>query len=197
MKNRSSYLTVFAVLVLAFACNSPAKQTESEIVLFAEGTNDWQVVGEASWTFEDGELVGRSDSTSGFVLHRSTYENFELTLEFKPDSTINSGIYLRCGEDGITPTNCFEINIWDLHPNQDNRTGAVVLKAKPLAYVETLNKWNTYKITCEGNRIQAWVNGVQTVDLTDDDFPKGAIALQSAGTGEIRFRNITLKQIAN
>lgn len=197
MKNLTTFLSILAVFGVAVSCNAPAAESGSEVSLFVEGATDWVAIDDASWSFENGELVGRSDSTSGFILHNTAYENFVLTLEFKPDSTINSGVYIRCGENGITPTNCFEINIWDLHPNQNNRTGAVVLKAAPLAYVETLNKWNTYKITCNGNRIQAWVNDVQTVDLTDDEFPKGFVALQSAGTGEIRFRNVKLKVIEN
>lgn len=29
--------------------------------------------------------------------------------------------------------------------------------------------WNDYVIRCEGNRVRHWLNGIQTVDLTDND----------------------------
>jgi hypothetical protein len=29
--------------------------------------------------------------------------------------------------------------------------------------------WNDYVIRCEGNHVQHWLNGIQTVDLVDND----------------------------
>lgn len=195
MRNQVKVLVGLVAVTLLYSCTVSNQQETTEVDLFEEGATDWEEVGDASWTFESGVLVGTSDSTAGFVRATQVFENFELTLAFKPDSTINSGVYVSCGGNEITPTSCYEINIWDLHPNQDNRTGAVVLKAIPLAHIETLNKWNTYKIVCHGNTIKAWVNGVQTVDFVADEFSKGYIALQSAGTGEVRFRDIKLKKL--
>ena len=31
-------------------------------------------------------------------MSRNKYEDFLLTLEFKPDSIVNSGIYVRCSD---------------------------------------------------------------------------------------------------
>ena len=90
---------------------------------------------------------------------------------------------------------CYENNIWDMHPEQENRTGSVVNRAKPLIYVETLDKWNTYKIKIKKNRLQAWVNGKLTTDIINNDLIEGMIALQAAETGEIRFKNIKIQNL--
>ena len=39
------------------------------------------------------------------------------------------------------------------------------------------NDWNDYRILCQGRRIQLWVNGIQTVDYTEQDegiLPRGS-----------------------
>jgi len=41
-----------------------------------------------------------------------------------------------------------------------------------------LGEWNDYRIRAEGNRIQIWLNGVQTVDYTE---MAGVILPQSGG----------------
>ncbi|AXT19601.1 DUF1080 domain-containing protein [Flavobacteriaceae bacterium AU392] len=189
MKNQ-----ILVIVVLIISIVSCAKSNTVEI-LFNEGDNNWEIKGTSSWSFQDNELVAVADSTRGFVVTKANYKNFELNLEFKPDNTINSGVFVRCNTDDISATNCYEINIWDLHPNQDNRTGAIVTRVKPLKKVETLNKWNTYKIICEGNVLNIWVNDILTATLEDDQLIEGTIALQAFEHGEIRFRNVTITQL--
>ncbi len=191
----SKLIYTFFTLTLLFSCSSPKFSSKNSTTLFGENSNNWSTEGEASWIFEDGVLIGTADSLAGFVVSKASFKNFELTLEFNPDSTINSGVYVRCVGGGTTPDNCYEINIWDLHPNQEYRTGAVVFKAEPLTFVETLNKWNTYRVRCEDGRIQAWVNGEQTADLQDMDFKEGYIGLQAASVGKIRFRKVNVTEL--
>lgn len=140
-------------------------------------------------------MVGAVKEGAGFVMTEKEYTDFVLELEFKPDSTINSGVFIRCKNKELSFTDCYEINIWDLHPNQDNRTGAVVSRTTPMTYVETLDKWNTYKISIKENHLQAWVNGVLTIDLVNAELIKGFIALQAAESGEVRFRNVNLNPL--
>ena len=72
-------------------------------------------------------------------------------------------------------------------PDETTRTSAV-----------NQDDWNTYRIRCEGRRIQLWLNDIQTVDYTEPDealVQRGKIALQVHGGPpvEIRFKEITLK----
>lgn len=180
----------FLIMVACLFDNSNSSE------LFEEKGKDWFVSGDATWKHDNNELVGVADGSAGFVMTKKLYKDFTLELEFKPDSTVNSGIFIRCKNRELSMVDCYENNIWDLHPNQENRTGAVVNRSKPQVYVETLNKWNTYKIKIEKNHLQTWVNGKLTNDIINSDLIEGMIALQAAEIGEIRFRNIKIQNLA-
>ncbi|MGI9550125.1 MAG: 3-keto-disaccharide hydrolase [Aurantibacter sp.] len=189
------YILLFGLSITLFSIISCAEKNISKEVLFQENGSDWFSQGDANWKFVDGELVGSLESGTGFVMTKKSYQDFVLELEFKPDSTINSGIFIRCKENEISNIDCYEINIWDLHPDQKSRTGAVVTRSTPLAKVETLDKWNSYKIKNEKEHLQVWINGILTADMKDQDLVEGPIALQAAEAGQIMFRNVRLTQI--
>jgi len=91
------------------------------------------------------------------------------------------------------PDACYELNIWDRHPQQEARTGAIVFVAMPpLARVETVGKWNTMEATARGGQLEVSVNGVITARLRDADPTPGFIALQHWGEGTVRFRAVEL-----
>lgn len=194
MKKLAAIISVMSLLVFMVSCFETAQEWN---VLFSEDGDDWVANGDAEWKFVNGELVGSLDNGAGFVMTRNSYANFILELEFKPDSTINSGIFIRCKENAISNVDCYEINIWDLHPNQDSRTGAVVTRAKPLKKIETLNKWNTYKIKNYKDHLQVWINDVKLIDIKDNDLTEGPIALQAAESGKILFRNVLLTHLVD
>ena len=181
-------LSLLIALISICSCTS---QDRKDSTLFSqEDRETWAIMGNADWRFEGGELVGRLDSGAGWVMTEAKFDDLELTLEFFPDSTINSGVYLSCQNRELSAEDCYEFNIWDLHPNQEFRTGAVVTRASPANKVWTLNQWNTYRIKVEEDHLQAWINDTLTVDLYNEDLTEGYIALQAAGVGEIRFRNV-------
>ena len=186
-------LTLFFLLCLAL-CESCA--TYNGTPLFTENGEDWSILGDATWNFQSGMLIGDIKSGSGFVITKETYEDFELILEFKPDSTINSGIFVRCLAAEISNSDCYEFNIWDEHPNQEYRTGSVVRRSPPLTDVNTIDKWNTYRVLIQGEKIKAWVNESLTINMVNYERPSGYIGLQAAGEGEIRFRNIRIKRLS-
>jgi len=187
----------FSLLIIAFLIiYSSCKQKENpKEILFVNSFQEWFENGNANWELDQGVLTGSLDSGSGFVMTMNVHSNFEMNFEFFPDSTINSGVYLRCKEKVISAMDCYEINIWDLHPNQDYRTGAIVGRALPLQYVETINKWNTYRIRIQKEHIEAWINGVQTVNYYNHDLVEGYIALQAAVKGQIKFRNVQITDL--
>jgi len=185
MKTIRLFLTITLMIFLFYSCHKPT-------VLFQENKSDWLKKGDANWSFSNNELIGTLNKGTGFIMTRKSYKDFVLELDFKPDSTINSGVFIRCKNFEISATDCYEINIWDLHPNQEFRTGAIVTKASPISLVETINKWNTYKIKIERDHLEVWVNGVLTADIRDKALSEGFIGLQAQGMGEIRFRNVKI-----
>jgi hypothetical protein len=78
-------------------------------------------------------------------------------------------------------------------------TGSVGDSAAIQATVKN-GEWIDYKIVAKGNHLQQWINGLQTVDVTDND-PKGAtegiIALQiHAGPPmTVDFKDLSLKEL--
>ncbi|MEM8507759.1 MAG: DUF1080 domain-containing protein [Bacteroidota bacterium] len=183
---------VFVVLLLLLGAFASC---EESVRLFQSDSNNWVTEGNAQWRFIEEVLEGSCAGTEGFVMTKKAYQNFELELEFYPDSTINSGVFVRCKAIALSAADCHEMNIWDLHPKPEFRTGAVVTKANPEITVNTLNKWNTYKIRCMDNQVNVWVNDSLTAAFLDDTLGTGHIGLQAAGNGTIRFRNITLQAL--
>lgn len=188
MKNIKFYLLIPGVFFLAVSCNTAQG-------LFQETAVDWFTTGAANWTYNQNELIGNSKNGTGFAVTCKSYKDFILELEFKPDDSINSGVFIRCEREPLNASNCYEINIWDVNPNQEYRTGSVVRLSVPLASVETINKWNTYKIKSEKSRLQIWVNTILTIDTQDTSHTEGFVGLQAQGVGEIKFRNITIKDL--
>lgn len=188
MNKSNLYLGVVATLLIVVSC----KNTET---LFQESKNNWITRGDASWDINNNELVGRVKDGSGFITSNNHFKSFVLELEFKPDSTINSGVFIRCENDPVNAANCYELNIWDDNPNHDYKTGGVVNTFATLAQIETIGKWNTYKIICKNNHLQAWVNGILTSDFKDDKHIEGYIGLQARGSGEIKFRNVKIQKL--
>ena len=186
-------LTSLGLLCLFLIFNSCGLGESSEKTIFIEDSGEWFQDGRAGWKFDGDQLIGSSVGGSGFIMTNIKYQNFTLSLEFYPDSGINSGIFVRCKNKEISNRDCYEMNIWDNHPDQESRTGSIVTRTKPLVNVKTIGKWNSYKITCDNNHIRTWVNGKLTSDIYDDDISEGYIALQAAEPGRIRFRNIKLK----
>lgn len=188
-KKSNFYQFIILFLLVLSSCSEGGK------AIFIEGSEDWVVTGKPSWEYDNGILIGTSMGSTGFVMTKNTYSNFVLTLEFYPDELVNSGVFVRCKNSVISNTDCYEMNIWDIHPNQKFRTGSIVTRTEPLAFVNTVGKWNTYKIVCDGNEIKTWINDQLTADILNDELVEGYIALQVAEPGRIRFRNIKLKNI--
>ncbi|MBT5444958.1 MAG: DUF1080 domain-containing protein, partial [Gammaproteobacteria bacterium] len=111
-----------------------------------------------------------------------------------PDATVNSGVLIRCQDpEDIALSNCYEINIWDLHPNQDYRTGAIVIHSSPpFVHLNSVEKWNQYRIIARGDKLSVWLNEELTAAMATAEFDRGHIALQSAG-GKVQFRNLSIK----
>ena len=61
-------------------------------------SSQWYQIGEGSWTINDQIITGSSLEGEAYLMSRNKYEDFLLTLEFKPDSIVNSGIYVRCSD---------------------------------------------------------------------------------------------------
>jgi hypothetical protein len=154
----------------------------------------WNVVGDANWTVMDD--VVQADKGSGYLVTPMAYGDFQMTVDVWVDESANSGVFIRCSDPKmITPTNAYEVNVFDKRPDPTYRTGAIVNVAKPLATVNAGGRWNTLEITAKGPKMTVVINGVTTVrDAEDTKFARGPIALQY-GAGLVRFRNVRIRAL--
>ena len=156
----------------------------------------WDRVGADPWRFTGSGVEAGPAELTGFLVSKESFGDFRLTLEYWVEDDTNSGIHVRCtSRESIGPDACYEINIWDSHPNQASRTGSIVTIAEPLAHIDGLERWVPVEIVAEGERLRASFDGQVTADLEHGRSASGAIALQYAGTGTLRFRNVVIEAL--
>ena len=162
-----------------------------EVNLFQE-PESWNSQGGAAWSFSDSQILGREGD--GFLVSRKIYYDFDLSLEFWVSAKTNSGIFILCQDRAsINPESCYELNIWDNHPNQEARTGSIVGRVMPpLAEVSTEGRWNSYQVVIRDSTITVKVNNILTAKLNEKGLRAGFVALQKWGGGEVRFRNLKI-----
>jgi hypothetical protein len=201
--HRCPYLTcsiVAAVLATALCASLTAQETTS---LF-NGTDlrGWTIHGTELWYVEEGELVCESgpDSAYGYLATEASYRDFELTLDFLQEAEGNSGVFIRSHIEGT------RISGWQVEVAPPGRhTGGVYESygrgwlSQPEPGRQTalrMGEWNTMHIRVVGDRVTTWLNGVQMVDLVDEQIgeAQGHIALQihDGGGIKVRWRNLRL-----
>lgn len=155
---------------------------------------EWDRVGPVAWSIADGEYAASGLTPEpGYLVSRDTYGDFSLRLELWVEAGTNSGVFVRCqSARDISPSSCYEANIWDDHPDQRARTGSLVTVTPPLAQVETVGRWSTMEIEARGEHLTVRVNGQTTARIRGDRPREGHIALQYGGTGAAHFRAIQL-----
>ena len=170
--------------------------------------------GEAVYTFADGQIIGqtRPNQPNSFLCTKREYGDFELTLEFKVDDALNSGVQIRsqARAEG-TRERVYGYQV-EIDPSPRRWTGGIYDEGRrgwiaPLAgQLEAMGafkpgQWNTMRVVCEGARLRTWINGVACADLTDGMTPRGFVALQVHGVGgktqvmEVRWRSVRIREI--
>jgi hypothetical protein len=148
----------------------------------------------ASWNFEDkywhlenhvlhGEMAKEKEHHYSYT--KESYKDFELNVLIKMvgDEDANSGVCIR-----IQPTN------WDNAPGYqvdmgkgywgslwEERRGNMIQKFPDslVGKVVKQNDWNHYYILAKGHHIQAWLNGIKTIDIDHEaGFLDGNIGFQ-------------------
>ena len=183
----------FCCLYLAAAALMGGCAGSGERLFDGSSLTGWEQRGDAHWQVRSGLLVADGEG-QGYLLSLQDYENYHLRLDFWVDATTNSGVFIHCSDrDDISPRSCYELNIWDQHPQPEARTGAIVMEVMPpLAQVDTVGKWNTYEIIARDGLVHARVNGQTTALMDQAQRQRGFIALQHAQKGTVKFRTILL-----
>ena len=165
----------------------------------------WTADAAKHWRVEGGELV--NDGGGAYLATEKDYGDIELTLEYRTVAGADSGVYLRS-----TP----QVQIWDstdpakFNLGADKGSGGLwnnppgAPGKDPLVKADLpFGAWNALRIVQVGERTTVDLNGKRVVEAArmhnywdkSKPLPKsGAILLQTHG-GEIRWRNIKVREI--
>jgi len=194
--------SVLLTLLTLFAGLSGCATGESEtgwtaLVDETTGLDNFNRVGEATWTATDGVLQATlSGEDPAYLVSKNAYTDFMLRVEFWTSDDANSGVFLRCQNlSEISAETCYEANIFDQRPDPTYGTGAIVdVAPAPDPMPKAGGKWNTYEITAKGTRLILVLNGTQTVDVEDAKLAGGPLALQW-GRGTVKFRKVEIRPL--
>jgi hypothetical protein len=172
-----------------------------------------QINGSAKYEVRDGAIVGTSvpNSPNSFLCTTRTYSDFELEFEVRVDAELNSGVQIRSEskpeyQNGRVHGYQVEIAVGGFSGGvyDEARRGKFLNADGPTPEIRALLKredWNRYRILCQGDRIQTWVNGVAVTDLRDSMTPSGFIGLQVHGVGArtepltVQWRNLRIREL--
>ncbi|MEI6141730.1 MAG: DUF1080 domain-containing protein [Mariniphaga sp.] len=173
----------FIFLMVGFSLTMDAKP--KWISLFnGKDLTGWFVRGKATWTVQDGVLVG--EGGMGHIYTDATATDFELKGDFRissdPGAKSNSGMYFRANPPVDKPDDFprgYEAQICN---NQDAYTGWLWKPGRGVGKAtENLSKdgvWFNYHIMMVGTHIQFWINDKLVMTYDDTEYKEGHFAIQ-------------------
>jgi hypothetical protein len=224
-------IAVPAVLALALhACGTGAPLTISPP---GDALIGWHVSSKTShgtggrWTAHDGVIEGTQDKpgNGGLLITDAPYGDFDLRLEMKNDYGPDSGLFLRCTEDG----KAYQAMI-DYHPDGNlmgiygegignfvarnfdtlGSPGEIRIRDYPpfpcpftpeeWKRIWKHGEWNELRARIVGNPpvIHTWINGIKVMEFKDDRkrLPdRGGIGLQLHGYEDSTGRSVRYRNI--
>lgn len=193
--------------------NAPPPPGNQTRLFDGEHFTGWQGDTEGTWRIDSGALVGgslaRTVPHNEFLCTTRQFTNFDLRLQVKLAGTgfVNGGIQLRsqrCKDPAYEMTG-YQADMgegyWGSLYDESRRDKTLAhTHAAVIRRILKPNDWNDYVVRCEGPHIRLWLNGVLTVDYTEDDnsIPlTGFIGLQIHGGGkaEASYRDIRLEEL--
>ena len=206
--------TLVLIILICLGCSSSEKDTEPWISLFDGGTlNGWTIKGgEANYEVRDEIIVGSTvhDTPNTFLTTDKMYGDFILELDYKVDSSMNSGIQIRSNSfphyrNGRVHGYQIEIDpserAWSAGIYDEARRGWLnTMDNNPKAQQAfRQNDWNHYRIEAIGDTLKTWINDVPASYLIDEKTRSGFIGLQVHSIGddqkegtEIQWKNIRI-----
>jgi hypothetical protein len=166
----------------------------------------------ATWRIQDGAFVGGSLTApvprNEFLCTTRAYTNFVLRLQFKiRGEGANAGVQIRSRRvPNHHEMTGYQADLGD--PEwwgclyDESRRNRVLAKADAAKVRAVLRRtdWNDYEIRCEGRRLRLAINGLTTVDYTEEDASieqAGLIGLQIHGgpPSEAWYRDLRIEEL--
>ena len=199
-------------LVVLFSVSISAAEPEGKRIFDGKTFAGWE--GDTNKTFRivEGAIVGGTLKApiprNEFLCTTREYTNFVLTLKFKLiGEGANAGVQFRTKRiPNHHEVSGYQADMGD--PGwwgclyDESRRNRVLAKSdmEEVNKVLKRNDWNEYKIRAEGNKITLWLNGLKTIEYTEED-PKidksGVIAVQihSGPPSEAWYKDIYIEEL--
>jgi len=213
MKYIATFVALIVIASFVFAEDKKADNPETKPVSLFDGKTFEGWEGDLRiFRIEDGAIVGgnlkEKIARNEFLCTTKEYGDFELRLKVKllGGDGANAGIQFRTKRipkhhEVIGYQADMGKGWWGALYDESRRNK--ILKGPDQAKMKDVVKvgdWNDYVIRAEGKRIQLWVNGVQTVDYTEEDkdiAATGVIAVQIHGgpPSEAWYKDIRIVEL--
>jgi hypothetical protein len=174
--------------------NNPYKSGEAKVVdgeIHLTGSSKFFLVTDKKYTdfvFEGEVLLPEGNANSGFMFRAHAQPGkvfgYQTEVDGDPKRGWSGGLY----DEGRRK--------WFISPIKGDKESEAAFR-KRAGDTFKRNDWNTYRITCKGNKITIEVNGVVTTDVEDDKDSSGVIGIQHHGEkGQTyKFRNLRIKEL--
>ena len=201
------------IILLLILISIPGSAAEKPIPLFdGNRFRGWEGDTNKSFRIQDGAIVAGTMEAkiprNEFLCTTRNYTNFVLHLKFKlVGKGANAGVQFRTKRiPNHHEVSGYQADMGD--PSwwgclyDESRRNKILAQADKAAVDKVLKRedWNDYEIRAEGKRIRLAINGLQTIDYTEDD-PKiedyGVIAVQihSGPPSEAWYKDITIVEL--
>jgi len=195
---------LFIVLLISFSGMVEAKS--KWISLFnGKDLNGWVVRGKATWTVQDGVLVG--EGGMGHIYTDATCTDFEVKGMFRiseQGGKSNSGLYFRCNQPADNPDGFPRGYEAQICHNQDAYTGWLWKPGTPTGKATELltkdGEWFEYHIKVVGSHIEFRINKKLVMTYDDAEYKSGHFAIQGHNPGmkieakDLYYRNLDGKK---
>ena len=221
--------SVLSTSLVAAEINTLSDQEKADgwkLLFDGKSTNGWVALGkqtfpEKGWSVKDGVFLHEKAAGGGDIVTSALYTNFDLTFEWKIGEIGNSGVKYNLPDPAKNVG--FEYQLLDdaKHPDgikggSSHQTGALydLIEPSSTRKVNPVGEWNQSRLLVNGNHVEQWINGTQSVTfeigspemqerIAASKYKKvdkfgmktaSPILLQDHGD-EIQFRNIKLREL--
>ena len=147
--------------------------------------DDWNAESEF-WQFADGVFHGESKGgpTHHYAWTKKSYTDFELNVVLRMSGQdANSGVCIRLRPTTFDDAPGYQVDMGEGYWGslwEERRAGMVQKFPDDLAHkLVHGGDWNHYYVVAKGHHIQAWLNGVKTIDIVHEGgFLEGVIGFQ-------------------
>jgi type 1 glutamine amidotransferase len=187
----------------------PKADTDGFVPLFnGKDLSGWVVMGDpAGFAVREGVIHSDGEKGGAWLRSARRYSDFILKLDWKVSPNGNSGVFIRCPEEGYPWTTGSEVQITNEPRDEMHCTGSlygsVAVSPRP---DESADTWHSFEIRCAGRRITVISDGVKVVDADRNKVDalkgkprSGYIGLQDSHASKgsyIEYRNIHIKDLA-